>query len=73
MVEGLSPEEAEAMEAIDKIPMGFKIRSNGRREDSDGTETLPVEQPAQILPDVRLYIGDIDDAADIEEVEKTEH
>ena len=64
------PEDDEEIERlcthIHSIPMRFKIWNNGRREDSDGIHILPVEQPAQILPDVRLYIGDIDDAADIE-------
>ena len=68
------PEDDEEIERlcthIHSIPMRFKIWNNGRREDSDGINILPVEQPAQILPDVRLYIGDIDDAADIEKLKR---
>jgi hypothetical protein len=68
--EQLDQQEMAAVEKIKEIPMGFKIWSQGRREDSDGTKTLPVEQPARILENVSLFIGDIDDALDVEKLKK---
>ena len=65
----LDPQEAAAVQKINEIPMGFTIWSRGRREDSNGPKkTLPVEQPAKILPDVNLFIGDIDDSWDVEKL-----
>ena len=66
----LHPDEVSALIKLDEIEMGFKIWSHGRREDSDGTKRLPVEQPAQILPDLPLFIGDIDDSADVEKLKR---
>ena len=66
----LDPQEAAAVQKINEIPMGFTIWSRGRREDSnEPKKTLPVEQPAKILPDVNLFIGDIDDAWDVEKAQ----
>ena len=64
-----SPETV-ALDNINDIPMSFIIWSNGRREDSDGTKTLPVEQPAKILTNTNLFIGDIDDALDVENLKR---
>ena len=72
--DNLSPEEATGLIALSEIPMGFKIWSHGRREDSfedKGSRKAPrKEQPAQIIPELQLFIGDIDDAADLDKLKR---
>ena len=46
--------------------MALEVRGYLRREDSEGCDVVrsdvPVEQPAQIFPGLKLHIGDVDDA-----------
>ena len=57
--------EAVLVESITNIPMQFKIWNNMRRE-----KFIPVDQPARILPNMNLFIGDIDDAADVKNLQR---
>ena len=73
---GLHPEEVSALVALEQIAPRFQIWSSGRREDSPvGTAKneagwLPEPQPARIFPGLRLYIGDMDDAADVQHLKE---
>ena len=67
VAETLHPGEVEALRRIDKIQMEFVVWHSNGREDP---RNLPVEQPAQIMPDIPLFIGDIDDAMDVGNLER---
>ena len=66
------PHELATIEEINRIPMPFKIWADGRRETSTtGGETAKnvPEQPGA-LPGLALFIGDIDDAWDVENLKR---
>ena len=52
-------EEMEALHRLANISPAFSVWSAGRRQD------VPVSQPAKIFPGLPLYVGDMDDAANI--------
>ena len=64
----LEPKEIKALLSIDQLKMEFEIRSKGQRVLSD--DKCPVKQPAQIFSEWPFFIGDIDDACDLEKLEK---
>ena len=63
--------EAAALRRLADIRPAFAVWRAGRREDSvegrakRSEHNMPVPQPALIFPGLPLYIGDMDDAADI--------
>ena len=65
---GLSSQEISALVKLEAIEPRFKVWGGGRREDSESRrgEVLTVQQPARIFPGLALYIGDMDDAADVQ-------
>ena len=70
----LRPEEVSAILKLDTIQPRFKIWSQGRREASPeeiagkASDACPEPQPAKIFPGLPLYIGDMDDAADVKQL-----
>ena len=59
----LNEEEDNALQALDKIKPCFSVWSENQQTKN---QQLPELQPARVLSDLPLYIGDIDDAADVE-------
>ena len=59
----LRPPELDALVQIDGIEMKFVIWRGGEREIPS---KVPVSQPVLISPSIRLYIGDIDDAMELQ-------
>ncbi len=63
--------EIEALHRLANISPAFSVWSAGRRESSaegdsqQGRRVTPVPQPALIFPGLPLYVGDMDDAANI--------
>ena len=74
----LHPDEVSALRSLDTIQPAFRIWGRGRREDSEDSPngkrgkvmSAPVPQPALIFPGVPLYIGDMDDAANLERLQE---
>ena len=72
----LHPREVSALIKLDQIKPVFSIWSAGRREDSlevianHNAGTLPVPQPARAFPGIPLYIGDMDDASDLQRLKE---
>ena len=72
----LHPEEVSALVALEQIAPRFQIWSGGRREVSpeetakNEAGCLPEPQPARIFPGLPLYIGDMDDAADVQHLKE---
>ena len=64
-------EEIEALHGLANISPAFSVWSAGRRESSaegdsqQGRRVTPVPQPAWIFPGLPLYVGDMDDAANV--------
>ena len=69
----LQPEEAAALVELERIEPAFQIWSRGRREESGSgcfsKAGAPIVQPALIYPGLPLYIGDMDDAMDIQNLQ----
>ena len=67
--ETLHPDEAYALLALEQIRPHFTVWKHGRRQDSPNTSQSDNElfelQPARIFYGLPLYIGDIDNAADV--------
>ena len=64
------PCQVDALLKLDTIKPAFDVWKYGRREDSEARgeclrNDTPVEQPARIFPGLRVYIGDLDDAANV--------
>lgn len=70
--EGLHSSEVSALNKLEKIKPYFSIWSHGRREDSSELVKHRVieAQPARIFPGLQLFIGDIDDAANVPRLRK---
>ena len=72
----LHPREVSALIKLDQIKPVFSIWSAGRREDSlefsanKSSRSLPVQQPATAFPGILLYIGDMDDACDLQRLKE---
>eukprot|EP00438_Fugacium_kawagutii_P032475 Skav227711 [mRNA] locus=scaffold79:144988:149640:+ [translate_table: standard] len=68
----LNPEEVLALRKLDQIPIAFHNWKYTR--DSSGSSITkletPVPQPAQVLPNLPLYLGDLEHAADISNLRK---
>ena len=75
--DALHPDEVSALHMLDTIQPAFQIWSRGRREDSETSpagkrgKVVPatVPQPALIFPGMPLYVGDMDDAANLERLQ----
>lgn len=62
--------QVDALLKLDTIKPAFEVWKYGRREDSEARgeqlrNETPIEQPARIFPGLRVYIGDLDDAANV--------
>lgn len=71
----LSQEEVAALQKLDRIPAAFEVWCYGRREDAEARgvvtkNSTPVPQPARLLPRLRLFLGDLDDAKDVDNLKK---
>ena len=60
-----------ALQKLNQIKPAFEVWDYGRREDSEARGVVtknktPVLQPAQIFPGLPLYLGDLDDAANVQ-------
>ena len=69
----LHPSEVSALRKIEQIKPYFRVWDKGRREDSSGrcSDDIP-PQPARVFRDLPLYIGDMDDAADVIRLQELE-
>ena len=74
----LQSEEIAALHTLDALRPAFRIWDRPRREDCEDppkdkrgkTLSPPVPQPALIFPGVPLYIGDMDDAANLQRLQE---
>jgi len=71
----LCTEEVDALLKLDTIKPAFEVWKYGRREDSEARgeqlrNETPIEQPARIFPGLRVYIGDLDDAANVKNLKR---
>lgn len=71
----LSQEEVAALQKLDQIEPAFEVWCYGRREDAEARGVVtknrtPVPQPARLLPGLPLYLGDLDDAKDVDNLKK---
>lgn len=60
-----------ALQKLDRIPAAFEVWCYGRREDAEARgvvtkNSTPVPQPARLLPRLPLFLGDLDDAKDVD-------
>ena len=68
-----------ALQKLDQIPSAFEVWCYGRREDAEArgvvtkNRELPVEQPARLLPQLPLFLGDLEDAKDVDNLKRLEH
>ena len=65
----LHPREVSALIKLEEIQPYFSIWNHGRRDDSiESVERNCVvePQPAKVFPGLQLFIGDIDDAANVQ-------
>eukprot|EP00434_Breviolum_minutum_P034632 symbB.v1.2.030661.t1/scaffold3479.1/size55865/7 len=71
----LCTEEVDALLKLDTIKPAFEVWKYGRREDSEARgeplrNETPIKQPARIFPGLRVYIGDLDDAANVKNLKR---